>query len=291
MYYYIINPTAGRGAINAVQDKLRSRLADLGIAGEFAKTTGPGDAAKMTQAATQKGYTTIVAVGGDGTVNEVINGIAKENAAIGIIPLGTSNELANRLGIKNWQQACEVLAARRLASFSLIAAGQKFFLSTLTLGFETDHSKNVDIAESGLRSRLQQFQASWNQAQHFTPLQCRVQVDDQLELEANIFTLSLANQKFNNPLADNRLVVSLSDRPSRAQLTGYLWRLLKKTGQPDESATTRFTANRVVIQTTPTTGIMIDGKLAGRTPMAIRLTDRRIRFITEKQQANIKSQL
>lgn len=291
MYYYIINPTAGRGAINTIQHKLRDRLTSLGISGEFAKTTGQGDAAKMTRAAIQKGYTTIVAVGGDGTVNEVINGIAKDNAAVGIIPIGNSNVLSKRLGIHSWQQACEVLAARRLTSFSLIAAGQQFFLSTLTLGFETDHDKNVDMVSSGLGSRLQQFRASWDRAQDFTPLRCRIQVDDQLELEASIFTLTLANQKFNNPLADNRLVVSLTDRPSRVQLTSYLWRLLKKAEQPEESATTRFTADRVVIQTEPTTGIMIDGKLAGRTPMAIRLTDRRIRFITEKQASSLKSQL
>jgi diacylglycerol kinase family enzyme len=55
-----------------------------------------------------------------------------------------------------------------------------------------------------------------------------------------------------------------------------------------EDATTRFLANRVVIETDPPTGIMVDGKVAGRTPIAIRLTDRRIRFITEKVVADFK---
>src|SRR4051812_15331753 len=133
MYYYIVNPAAGRGQIRHLQDKMRGRLDELGIRGEWVKTTGPGDATRMTRQAIASGHTTVIAVGGDDTVNEVINGIENENVAIGIIPLGTTNRVATQLGIVQWQQACEALAARRLTPYSLIAAGQKFFLSTLTL--------------------------------------------------------------------------------------------------------------------------------------------------------------
>lgn len=283
MYYYIINPSAGKGAINTVQDKLRERLRELGIAGEFAKTTGPGEATKMAKMAIQKGYNTIVAVGGDGTVNEVINGITKDSVAVGIIPIGNSNVLANHLGIHNWQQAAAVLAARRLTSYGLIAAGSNFFLSTLTLGFETDLEKQVDAApDTKLSDKLRHFGLGYNQAQNFTPLKCHVSVDDKFELECDLFTLSVANQKFNNPLADNRLVVSISDKPSKTQVAGLLWRRLQGKTTSEDASTTRFTASRIVIRTEPVTGIMVDGKLASRTPIAIRLTDRRIRFITEK---------
>lgn len=282
MYYYIINPTAGRGAINQLQEKLRARLKDLGISGEFAKTTGPGEASQMARTAIAKGYKTIVAVGGDETVNEVINGISGNNVAVGIIPIGKSNILAHKLGIFSWQQACEVLAARRLSSFGLIAAGQHFFLSTLTLGFETDLDKRMDSDESDWRSRLGQFKKSWGHASNFTPLKCSLQLDDNLEVDCSIFTLSVSNQKFLNPLAENKLVVSIFDKPTKRLLTSYLWQLVRKKEPLEEVATSRFTANRIIIDTKPTTGIMIDGKLAGRTPIAIRLTDKRIRFICEK---------
>ena len=82
MYYYILNPTSGSGSINNLQDKLRSTLNAYGIGGEFAKTTGPGDATKLAKSALEKGYNTIIAVGGDDTVNEVINGLAGSPAAI-----------------------------------------------------------------------------------------------------------------------------------------------------------------------------------------------------------------
>lgn len=282
MYYYILNPTSGKGAVNQIQDKLRGQLNKLGISGEFAKTTGPGDAAKMAAAAIEKGYTTIVAVGGDGTVNEVMNGITKDSVALGIIPIGDSNALANRLGIFNWQQACSVLSARRLTSFRLMAAGQHYFLSSLTLGFETDLDKRVDTANEKVTARVKQFGQAISHARAFGTLKAHIKVDDAFEMECDLFSLSVSNLKFINPSSDNRLVISITDQPGAAKMTSFLWYKIRGEAPLEETATTRFFAERVLITTEPTTGIMIDGKVAGRTPVAIRLTDRHVRFITEK---------
>jgi diacylglycerol kinase (ATP) len=291
MYYYIVNPTAGHGQIKGLQEKLRARLDALGIRGEWVKTTGPGEATRLAKAAVAAGHTTIVAVGGDDTVNEVINGIDRENVAVGIIPIGSANRVANQLGIITWPQACEALAARRLTPYSLIAAGQKFFLSTMTLGFETDLDKTVDTSQTGIKARIGQLTQSLGHANNYRSLKCKIEVDSKFTLTCDLFSLSVANQKFLNPLADNRLIISLSDRPSaRLKLGSVVWQTLKNRGQStlDDTATTRFLADRVVIETDPPTGIMVDGKVAGRTPIAIRLTDRRIRFITEKIVADFK---
>jgi diacylglycerol kinase (ATP) len=291
MYYYIVNPTAGHGSIKNLQEKLRARLDGLGIRGEWVKTTGPGDATRLAKAAVAAGHTTIVAIGGDDTVNEVINGVEQDNVAVGIIPIGTANRVAGQLGLITWQQACEALAARRLTPYSLIAAGQNFFLSTLTLGFETDLDKTVDTTARGLRARLGQFTQSVSHAQNYSSLKCKIEVDGKYTLTCDLFTLSIANQKFLNPLADDRLIISLSDRPkARLKLGRLALQTLRSRGfgTLDDTATTRFLADRVVIETDPVTGIMVDGKVATRTPIAIRLTDRRIRFITEKIVADFK---
>jgi diacylglycerol kinase (ATP) len=283
MYYYIVNSAAGRGQVTHLQEKIRTRLDELGIRGEWAHTTGPGEATKMAKEAAAKGHSTIVAVGGDDTVNEVMNGVLNEKVAIGIIPTGSNNRLARQFGIENWQQACQVLAARRLSSFGLIAAGQQHFLSTLTLGFETDLDKRVDTTATGWRARTTQLGRGWGTARSFESLHAKINIDDNFSLECDLFSLSIVNQKFVNPLADNKLLVSISDRPGGRRLGGYLWQLIKNGTSPlDEVATTRFLANRVVIETSPVSGIMVDGKVASRTPIAIRLTDRRVKFITEK---------
>jgi diacylglycerol kinase family enzyme len=291
MYYYVVNPAAGRGKIRSVQDKLRDRLSSLGIRGEWVKTTGPGDATRVTRAATAAGSSTVVAVGGDDTVNEVINGVDRDNVAVGIIPMGNNNRVATQMGIITWPQACEALAARRLTPYSLIAAGQKFFLSTLTLGFETDLDKAIDTSDTGLGARVSQFTQGLGRARNFQSLRARIEVDGNYRLECDIFSLSIANQKFLNPLADNRMIVALTDRPGHQLGLGRIvWQTLKSRTAPvvEDVATTRFLAHRVVIETDPPTGIMVDGKVAGRTPIAIRLTDRRVRFITEKIVADFK---
>lgn len=283
MYYYIVNPADGRGYNKALQDKIRLKLDELGIRGEWAKSTGPGEVTKLTAGAVASGHTTIVAIGGDDTVNEVVNGLSNGAVAIGIIPTGSTNRLAKQLGITGWQQACEVLAARRLTSYGLIAAGQKFFLSTLTMGFETDLDKTIDTSRSGPRARLGQVRQSLGYARDFTTLRAKLTIDDRILVSCDLFSLSIANQKFLNPLAEDKLIISLSDRPGTRQLGSYMWQQLRRGTSPlEETATSRFLATRIVIETTPATGIMVDGKVAGRTPIAIRLTDKRVRFITQK---------
>jgi diacylglycerol kinase family enzyme len=286
MYYYIINPAAGRGAISGIQDKLRERLAAVGIEGEFAKTTGPGDATQMTKLAIEKGHKTVVAVGGDGTVNEVINGITDESVAIGIIPLGRSNLLARHLGIGSWQQACEVLAARRIANYGLILAGHQVFLSTLNLSFENqpaapteDDDDIVHIDESG--------QAKSPPAPETVPVVCQLSVDGDYELESPLVSLTVANQKFDNPTAENKLVITLTDQ---TEASGWSQRLRGLIGgsSAERLTTSRILADRVTIETSPPTGVVIDGKTASNTPITVRLTDRTVRFITEKQISDFK---
>ena len=285
MYYYIINPTAGNDRIRHLQDKLREMLRSGGIDGEFAKTTSPGDATRLAQHAIDKGYTTLVAVGGDGTVNEVINGV-NGNVAVGIIPIGHTNAVAAQLGITSWEQACHCLAERRLSEYSLIAAGQNLFISTLNLGFETDLDKQADTPVTTTRQRLGRFRSSWKHARQFTTLTCALKTKD-FTLKAEAFSLSVVNQKFLSPHSDNRLSITLSERPGHRARASYVWQVLGGTSPLEENATTRFLTDRVVIETDPSTGITVDGKLVGRTPIAIRLTDQKIRFIVAKDNANL----
>lgn len=292
MYYYIVNPAAGHGQIKGLQDKLKQRLETLGINGQWSKTTGPDEAARLAQAAVRAGATTIVAIGGDDTLNEVINGVGEaSNVAIGIIPLGLRNRLARQLGIITWQQACDALAARRLSSYSLIAAGQQYFLSTLTLGFETDLDKRIESPDSKLSGRLKQFTSSFGHARRFPKLKATIEIDNRYTITTDIFSLAIANQKFLNPLAENKLLVAFSEKPRRRLYTVKLvWQSLRRQELTllDDTATSRLFAERVVLSTTPETGIMVDGKVAGRTPIAIRLTNRHVRFITEKIMSDFK---
>ena len=98
----ILNPTAGRrrrGLVKAVLRRVRAE----GWTVDVAETTASGDARRLAEACDANTYAVIAVAGGDGTVNEVINGLAARGdtaPALGIVPLGTANVLAHELGLR-----------------------------------------------------------------------------------------------------------------------------------------------------------------------------------------------
>jgi diacylglycerol kinase (ATP) len=128
----IINPAA-RGA--------KARLAKLqrmakGIV--IKATLGPGDAEAQAERAVEQGYDTVVAAGGDGTVNEVVNGIGTSpNVRLGILPMGTVNVFAMEMGIPfGLEAAWKVIRARHVRHIDLASANGHFFVQMAGIGFD-----------------------------------------------------------------------------------------------------------------------------------------------------------
>ncbi|MGF1593156.1 MAG: diacylglycerol/lipid kinase family protein [Kiloniellaceae bacterium] len=100
----IHNPTAGGNRRRRFEAVL-ANLAGLGCQIDLQATTGPGDAEGIARAADTAAYDLVVAAGGDGTINEVINGLvggpatATARLPLAVLPLGTANVLANELGL------------------------------------------------------------------------------------------------------------------------------------------------------------------------------------------------
>lgn len=112
----IYNPVAGRQPAKR-QQVMQQCAAVLGSAGmevELAPTAGPGEAQGLAAAAVARGADVILVCGGDGTINEVINGLAPGQVPLGILPAGTANILARELGLP----LNPVSAARHLARWS-----------------------------------------------------------------------------------------------------------------------------------------------------------------------------
>jgi len=286
MYYYIANPISGRNRLAQIQPKLLHALHSLGVEGSWLTTTAPGEVQAAATQAVAKGFTTIVAIGGDDTFSEVLNGlVGRDNVAAGVIPIGLNNRLASRLGLTDWHEACRALATRRLTSYSLIAAGQKYFLSALELGITTSLDKHADRNATGLTGQARQLAASLNQARQFEALKYNIEVDQAYTLSGKLFSISVTNCRFANPQAKDKLVIEIYDHPQR-QLAASRFKLgairHRHHSAADHGVSTRIFANSIVLATEPTESIMVDGRVAGRTPIAIRLTDTQARIITAK---------
>lgn len=108
----IYNPMAGKGKLKAKIPQLLERLNEKGYEATAYATTGPGDATKEASRVVDEGVDLIIAAGGDGTISEVINGIAPKpkRPMFAIIPAGTTNDFSRALGIpKNYEKAIEVI--------------------------------------------------------------------------------------------------------------------------------------------------------------------------------------
>lgn len=137
----ILNPAArGERArrladrIEALSPRIRIRL-----------TESQGDAGSMARSAVRHGCRTVVAAGGDGTVNEVVNGIAGTDTAFGILPVGTMNVFATELGIPqgDLKKAWEVIEKSRIREIDLPSANGSHFVQLAGVGLDAEVVKQT----------------------------------------------------------------------------------------------------------------------------------------------------
>ncbi len=162
----IINPASAGGATGKRWPALKQEIDASGLSCEPKFTRDSGHAAELAKEAAQEGYEAIVAVGGDGTFHQVVNGLAQSQAmgqvALGLIPSGTGNDIARNLGIpRNTRKACQRLRDPRLRRIDIgvvvHGAGaekrESFFLSAAGVGFDAAVVHSRERYLRGLRGR------------------------------------------------------------------------------------------------------------------------------------------
>ncbi len=142
-YTFIVNPTAGNGTAARLLDPLRSSLDARGIDYELVTTSRPGHA---TAAARLSKAHVVVAVGGDGTLNEVANGLSGPGTAMGIIPAGSGNDFIKSVGIPpKFLPALEILfnGTARSVDLGTVSCGEdpgnsplRYFVNGVGIGFD-----------------------------------------------------------------------------------------------------------------------------------------------------------
>jgi len=134
----IANPIAGGNALASIR-RAQECLARRGCTVALALTGARGDARKAAAAAKIEGFDRIVAAGGDGTLNEVINGLAPSSIPLAFLPLGTTNVFALEAGIPfDVEQACAIALDGTPQPVCLGLAGETRFLLMAGAGFDAD---------------------------------------------------------------------------------------------------------------------------------------------------------
>ncbi len=152
-YKLIVNPSAGRGrsrtAVQTVVEAFERRGATL----DLELTTAPGQAAEIARRALAE-FEAIVAVGGDGTVNDILPGMVHTGRPLGIIPTGSGNDLIKSLGIpEDLVKAVETVLAGRTKVIDVGRINGRYFANGAGIGFDAAvnrESYRIDRSRRGL---------------------------------------------------------------------------------------------------------------------------------------------
>ncbi|MGD9093096.1 MAG: diacylglycerol kinase family lipid kinase [Anaerolineales bacterium] len=148
-YNVIVNPTSGRGRGEEAYPLIESALNKLRLDFEMCRTEAPGHAIELAEAASKAGCDVVVSAGGDGTANEVVNGLTRARlqgrgtAALGLISVGRGNDFAYGVDTPpDLSEACLALAEgkRKTIDMGLSAGGDypkgRFFGNGVGIGFD-----------------------------------------------------------------------------------------------------------------------------------------------------------
>lgn len=284
----IYNPVAGRNPARREQEigQIISVLRAASIDCEAARTTGAGTATQLAQGAVACGQDLIIVCGGDGTVNEVVNGIAPGLTPLAILPGGTANIIINELRLPlNPVRAARQLTAlrpRRIAlgcatGYALPAGDQpgkvrRYFLSVAGVGFDAyviqklavEFKMSLGVVAYVIEGARQLMRYS------FPSLACRV---DGRRAEASFALVQRTSRYAGNfrtaprqALANSHLGVSLFTRQGRLRYLCYAAAMIMQRRPRDfeylETTSADFDANpeaRVYFE--------LDGELAGTLPV------------------------
>src|SRR5207244_13284626 len=108
-------------------------------------TTGTGEGEQMARRGVEEGFQKIVAAGGDGTINEVVNGLAGSNVALGLLPIGTMNVFATELGlpIHDLELCWKIIKSDSTRAVDLPKANRKFFVQLAGVGLDAQVVKET----------------------------------------------------------------------------------------------------------------------------------------------------
>lgn len=188
---FVINPISGGKKKTAFNKKVLETL-DLQLFNPtFKQTNGPNHAYELGLAAIQEGYDAVVAVGGDGTINELGSALVDSGIPLGIIPEGSGNGLALYLGIP----MNETAAIRRLNRFETFdvdsgVINKRCFFNIAGLGFDATVSDR--FANDSIRGPMGYMRSIINVLGNYKPCKYKLNIDG-AEYEREAFMISVAN--------------------------------------------------------------------------------------------------
>ncbi len=207
-HFLIVNLIAGQGRCRALFPRVREELDRRGIDYDLHYTNEPLEATDVAKMGIEAGFTRIVAMGGDGTVSEVANGLVDADATLAVIPAGTGNDFVRMMGIPNDPiAALDLLAGgvERTIDLGRIA-DDRCFVNGVGIGIDAQVARDV-LKMERLRGAAAYIYAAVKEVFRFKAFKVVISSADWSE-EIDCISLGVANGRFSGggfktaPLAD-----------------------------------------------------------------------------------------
>ena len=269
----ILNPYANRWNAKARVDEINQAFSTVGLSPDVVMTTMPGEGRVLAETAVSDGYEAIIAAGGDGTINEIINGILSQTGdgpslPFGILPVGTANDLADMVNMpRDLNEVAQLVAKNQTRQIDIAQINDHYFDNNCALGMEPlvtlEHTK-IKRVKGNLRYFLALVKAIAKlEAWHY-------QIEwDNGSFDGPALMLSVCNSPrtgglfFMAPDAkvdDGFLDFILAPKMSKAKVLTILPKLFNGTHVKDENVIYER-ATQITVVSNPGTPIHADGEL------------------------------
>ncbi|PWU69149.1 diacylglycerol kinase [Gracilibacillus dipsosauri] len=193
----IYNPTSGREVFKRELAEVLKRFEQAGYETSTHATTCEGDGVQAARYAVEQKFDLIIAAGGDGTVNEVVQGIAEQDyrPQLAIIPVGTTNDFARALGIpREIQKAVDVILEHNVRSLDIGKVNDQYFMNIAGGGKLTELTYEVPSKLKTMLGQLAYYLKGIEMLPSLKPTKVKIEYDGKvLEEEIMLFLVSNTN--------------------------------------------------------------------------------------------------
>jgi len=288
----IANPGSGKLLESPkVLEQVTKYLIAAGLRVDVALAHPIKEAVRIARKAVRNGYSTVIAMGGDGTISAVIRGIAGSKVHLGIIAAGTENDIAASLGIpEDLKEACALIASDHIRDLDLAQISTKkkkkfiFFMVT-TVGLTSTLYPDVKDVPHGDLSNLKDAVLNFLQANPkpkvFLTLdnESRIEVETMLVIVTNTPVIGAKNLVAPEASTEDGLLdIAVYPNFSKAELLAYFAKTANER-LTDDGQIQRYRARKIKLKTEPKLDIAAEGILLGKGKAKIKVLPRALKVI------------
>lgn len=192
----IVNPSSGKELGEQYSDHALKTMKEMGYETVLRLTKGEGDAMEFAREACEKRYDFLAAMGGDGTINEAINGMAEQEyrPIFGLIPLGTVNDFARALNIPmKPEEAIDIFKQNHVQKTDVGKINDRYFINIVAVGALAEASFSTPVEQKSKLGPLAYIIEGMKKMKEKQPFELSVQSDHDWEGDALLMLVALTN--------------------------------------------------------------------------------------------------